>query len=129
MPQSKFHRPDRSNHRPQKTKTADEPYLDLGWNEGYFSDGRPYRAECWTENGITILTFFFSTAGIENLSSPQFKEFFEREGVIRFLSDKAHLAAAPISDASNNDMWSVSVVVGDEGGTYIEDSLSLRAYA
>jgi hypothetical protein len=40
-------KPDRSNSPPNLVKTDENPNLDLGWNEGFLTDGRPYRAEYW----------------------------------------------------------------------------------
>ena len=123
-----FPKPDRSNYTPHRTRTPEEPSFDLGWNEDLFSDGRPYRAECWAEEGVTCLTFFFSTRGVENYSNSQFAEFLEREGVVSFLDGKPRVSALPMSDASGNDMWSVTVVVGIGDDTYVDDRVRLRSY-
>ena len=52
-----YPKPNRSDQKQNFVKTADDEALDIGWNEGFLSDGRPYRVECWAENHITMLTF------------------------------------------------------------------------
>lgn len=34
-------KPDRSNYTPNRSKTPENDQLDIGWNEGFMSDGRP----------------------------------------------------------------------------------------
>jgi hypothetical protein len=60
-----YAKPDRSKQPYNHRKTADNETLDIGWYEGVLADGRPYRAECWAQDQVTCLTFFFSTQGIE----------------------------------------------------------------
>ena len=54
---------DRSSFIPNDRKSPANPALDIGWSEGTLRDGRPWRAECWAEDGVTSLTFFLSTTG------------------------------------------------------------------
>jgi hypothetical protein len=64
-----YPKPDRSDYKPTRTKTAEDHSLDIGWDEGFLTDGRPYRVECWAEEGVTMLTYFFSTRGLETYSN------------------------------------------------------------
>jgi hypothetical protein len=123
-----YPKPDRSDYKPTRTKTAEDPSLDIGWDEGFLTDGRPYRVECWAEEGITMLTYFFSTRGLETYSNEQFASFLEAESLVQFLDGRRYVSAMPVTDAAGNDMWSVNVVVGDEDDTYIHDKTNLRSY-
>jgi hypothetical protein len=124
-----FPKPDRSNHKPNSRKSEENPSIDIGWDEGFLNDGRPYRAECWAEDGVTGLTFFMSTSGIENLSNSQFVELLEREGLVQWTApERRSVGAMPFSDASGNSMWSINLVVGDDAGTFLRDHLKLRPY-
>ena len=102
-----FPKPDRSNYEPTRTPTVDDRSFDLGWGEGFFSDGRPYRAEAWVEEGMTCLTLFFSTHGMENWAKAQFADFLEREGVVSYLDGEPKLSAMPFSRtfASRPKRW------------------------
>ena len=75
-------KPDRSSYIPNRAKTEDNDQLDIGWNEGVLSDGRPYRIELWAQDQITSATIFLSTEGLETYSNAQFAELLERERVI-----------------------------------------------
>jgi hypothetical protein len=123
-----YPKPDRSNFKPNPSKTEENPEIDIGWDEGFFRDGRPYRAECWATDGITMLTLIFSARGFESYSDQQFASFLESEGLVRFRSDRSRLSAMRLTDAAGNDMWSVNIVVGMDDETYIHDSVKLRSY-
>ncbi len=82
-----YHAPDRSSATRNFSKTKDDDDLDIGWADGVFSDGRPYRAESWAADQITLLTFFFSTSQIETYTNAQFIKLLEDEGLIEFLSE------------------------------------------
>ena len=123
-----FPKPDRSNYTPRRTKSPDDPSFDIGWDEGLMSDGRPYRVECWAEEQMTCLTYFFSTRGLETYSNKQFAELLQREGLVDFLDGQPRVSALPLTDAAGNDMWSVSVVVGAGDEAYANDRSRLRRY-
>ena len=123
-----YPKPDRSNQVQNFVKSEENEALDLGWNEGFLSDGRPYRVECWAESQVTILTFFFSTTGMESYSDLMFKELLSKENFVQFVTDNPQVSAMPVTDASENDMWSVNVVIGTEDELHARDSVNLRAY-
>jgi hypothetical protein len=123
-------KPDRSNYKPNRSKTPDNDAVDIGWNEGFLSDGRPYRVECWAHDGVTSLTFFISTAGLEQYNNVQFVELLDRESLVQWHPGVRRSAyAMPFTDASGNSLWSVNLVVGDDNDTLVADSVSIRAYA
>jgi hypothetical protein len=122
-------KPDRSKHEPNKVKTAENPVVDIGWNEGVLSDGRPYRVEAWAEDGLTSLTYFFARDGLEALSREMAAELLEREGLLTYRSDTGRSAyPAEVADARGHPMWSINVVIADEDHTYAEDHVSLLPY-
>ena len=123
-----YPKPDRSDQTQNFIKSEENPAIDLGWSEGYLSDNRPYRVECWAEFQVTMLTFFFSTDGMENYSDLMFKELLSREKLVQFVSDNPYVSAKPFTDASGNDMWSVNVVIGTEDELHTRDSTNLQAY-
>lgn len=40
-----YPKPNRSDFKPNLKRTHKNDVLDIGWNEGVLSDGRPYRRE------------------------------------------------------------------------------------
>ena len=85
-----FNIPDRSGITRNTSRTEDSEDIDIGWADGTLSDGRPYRAECWATDQITVLTFFFSTAQIEAYTDAQFIQLLEDEGLIEFFGDSKY---------------------------------------
>ena len=121
-----YPKPDRSDYKFNASKSAHNEVIDVGWDEGFLPDARPFRAECWAESGISMVTFFFSTQGLETSTEAQLMEILKKDGLIKPLNDTIHVTAMPMSDASGNDMWSVNIVVGDENQVFLQDKLKLR---
>jgi hypothetical protein len=124
----KYPQPDRSDFTPNLTKTAENEDLDLGWTEGVLSDGRPYRAECWATGGLTLVTMFFATEGMETWDNADLADLLVRGGLFEAGDGGLQVEARPHTDASGNPMWSVNVVVGDEDGLMATDRLRFRPY-
>ncbi len=72
-------KPDRSNYTPNHIKTPENDQIDIGWNEGFMSDGRPYRIGCWAQDQSTCVTVFMSAEGLETYSRAQFVELLEAD--------------------------------------------------
>lgn len=127
---SNYPKPDRSNFNPNFVKTPDNDVLDISWNEGILSDGRPFRVEYWCQDQVSMLTYFFSTKGMQNASDDDFVKLLEREGLLKFKSDdKRFVTGKTLLDSSGNEMWSVNVVIGDEEGTFAKDLYPLNKYS
>lgn len=122
-------KPDRSNIVPNFTKSAEHPALDIGWNEGILSDGRPYRMECWAEDQVSSVTFFMSTGGLEHYSNAQFADLLEREQLLRYrIAGRRSAYGMPFIDASGNSLWSINVVFGDDDESFAEVLVPLLPY-
>jgi hypothetical protein len=112
--QPKFPLPNRSK-QPVRSKKDESGVLDIGWSEGVLSDGRAFRAEMWTQDQISLLTIFFSTKNMEELDGDALRHFVE--------SEAKHV------DDIGNELWSVNIVVGNEDGTFISDSVPIFPYS
>jgi hypothetical protein len=123
-----YPKPDRSDQTPNFVKSEENDALDLGWNEGVLSDSRPYHIECWAVDQITMLTFFFSTAGIEHYSEIMLKGLLVEEKLVQFIKKDAPLETMRMTDGGGNEMWSVNVVIATEDELFANDLISLRAY-
>ena len=86
MSNIKYPAPDRSKFTPLTVKD-ESGTMDIGWNEGVTNEGRPYRAEMWTFDGVSMITIFLSSIGIQNLSKEEFVEYLETEGLVKFLGE------------------------------------------
>jgi hypothetical protein len=130
MTKEKYPKPDRSDQTPNFEKADDYDQIDLGWSEGVLSDDRPYRAEAWTMDKITMLTYFFSTKGLENYDEASFVEFLTKEGLVEFVAEQPqrYVSISKITDAGGNEMWSVNVAIGNEDRLFAKDSTDLKRY-
>ena len=129
MKKIKYPKIDRSDFIP-------EWHRDAGYGEGTLKDGRPYRAECWFEVNLTCLTCFLPTVGIENYSAEDFKKLVVSEGLISFDDENFlssgysgdNVEAKKVTDASGNEMWSITVIIGDDDGTYADNLFKMKRY-
>jgi hypothetical protein len=126
--QPKFPIPDRSKRTVYFQKDEDG-VLDIGWCEGVLSDGRPFRAEMWAQDQISMLTIFFSTVGCENLDNAAIQQLVENERLVSFKDGPRYCASAKFKDDAGNELWSVNIVVGDENNTYLSDSVLIFPYS
>jgi hypothetical protein len=120
--------PDRSNHKPNFYSGPNKEYVDIGWNDGVLSDGRPFRVEYWCWEDVSILTYFMSTRGIEDVTDNFFRELLTEEGLISFSTEKPTLRAKKIKDGAGNEMWSVNVAVGNQDELFIGETVFIRRY-
>jgi hypothetical protein len=127
--QPRFPIPDRTRRPIQSTKDEDG-VIDVGWCDGVLADGRAFRAEMWAQDQVSMLTVFFSTAGLEDLAPEAIKSLVEQEGLVSFkTTGPSYCAAAPFIDDGGHRVWSVNIVVGDEDQTYIADSVPIFPYS
>jgi hypothetical protein len=123
-----YPRPDRPTFTPNFSRTPENDVIDLGWNEGILSDGRPYCFECWCQDQLTCATYFVSSIGLEHLDRAGIQEFLEREQLTHFLGDKRYASARPFVDPSGNAMLSINLMVGDDEETFTSGGPAVIPY-
>ena len=125
---STYPKPDRSDFKPHLSKTPENEILDLGWQEGVLTDGRPFKGEFWCQDQISMITFFFSTVGLENISKEEMERLLESEDLIKFKPGPRSVRVEKFKDASANEMYSVNVMVGDDEETLVEGGRPMNGY-
>ena len=124
-----YAKPDRSDFVPTLEKEDMDDALDLGWGEGKLSDGRSFRIECWAQHGATVLTWFFSVHGLEECQDADLLRLLMAEGLLESVEGQdPAVQSKRITDASNNDLWSFDVVIGDDEGVRMRDRHPLQRY-
>jgi hypothetical protein len=68
------------------------------------------------------------TAENDRLDRGQLQELLEREGLVRFVSEKRFAGGRLITDRSGNRMWEINIVVDDEDEFYAESGVSFARY-
>jgi hypothetical protein len=136
MEDSKYPIVDRSEFKPNFVLRDRDDQIDISFADGIFSDGRPFRVEFWAANQVSYLTYYFSSADISNFTASDLKQYLTSEHVIAFDDEKFHACgftginvdAWKTVDSSGNELWAATVIVGDEDGTYIHDSVRTKRY-
>lgn len=81
--------------------------IEHGSIDGVLSDGRPYRAEFWSESEFKYVTFIFSTEDVESYDDQELTVLLEPQlKLYRILKTKP--GTRVIRDKSENRMWSVT---------------------
>ncbi len=121
--------PDRGAQKVNLVRSEDG-IRDLGWCEGVLADGRAFRAEFWTQDGISLLTFFFSQIGLEAASGEALFELVNKEGLVRSKPRvRPSFSAVAWTDPHGAVFWSLNVTVGTEDETYLENSVAVVRFA
>lgn len=100
----------------------------VGWARGRLSGGDGFRLECWAEDGLTMLTYYFPIDAVEEKRPSDFGDFLEEEGLLRFVGERRYVEARRWTDAADRRWWTVNLVTGDESATYVDDFVPLRPY-
>ncbi len=89
--------------------------VNIGWNAGLIDDNRPFYCECWATEGITMLTLYVSTEGIEDYDAVQLEKLFTDIGYYKPKEGnevKNSKGLMKFTDNNNNEFFSFNVVVG-----------------
>ena len=88
--------------------------VNIGWNCGLLDEKRPYFMEFWATEGISMLTIFISTEGIENASVDELDKMMAAAGICRKLPNARETEARKFRDSDGNEFFSAGVVVGTD---------------
>jgi hypothetical protein len=124
-----YPRPDRSGYRLNLVQESDSDWLDLGWNEGVFGDGRPFRMEVWKQSGMTGAHFFFSTRDLDDLTSDSCCDLLERESLVQFSPTSRRVKVIRGFDTIGQSVWAVMVLFGDANGRYANPGIEMVPYS
>ena len=108
---------------PKKTEGDEwcDPEYNLGWDAGLLDGNRPYFLECWATCGITMLTYFVSTKGIEDASTEDLVRMLTEAGLFRVVNPEGPgTAVMKFEDDHGNEFYSINVTVGVEDELYVE---------
>ena len=101
------------------TEWYDDPVYNIGWDAGIIDGNRPYFLECWATSGITMLTYFVSTVGLENAAAKDLIKMLTDADLVQF-KDPEHprVSVMKFEDSRENEFFSINVTVGVEDETY-----------
>ena len=100
---------------------TDTDDINLGWDCGFIGD-RPYFLECWAPPGLTMITIFMSTIGIEDYSVTELERmliedaevYTKKEGYIspdlvpKFYDSNGNEITYMITENNLGQYWSIS---------------------
>ena len=125
----KYNAPCRVGYVPSPYEPDEDGVMDVGYKNGVFSDGRPYRLECWRMEEMLMLTVLFSSQGLSAYSRADMPLLLEGEEILRFVgTGKPKLQAAQTTDDVGQNMWALNLMLANNKGTYAELLVQLHSY-
>lgn len=125
----KYTAPCRVNYVPSPYEPDEDGVMDVGYKIGVFSDGRPYRLECWRMDAMLMLTVLFSNEGLTGYQRADMPLVLEGEEILHFVgAGKPRLQAAQTTDDVGQKMWALNLMLADSKGTYAELLVKLNSY-
>lgn len=122
-----FIEPNRSNYIVSAQEPDDDGVLDIGITRGAFSDGRPYRLECWCMDELYMATVFFDDALMTAWNRLDMVLLLELEGLVKFCG-KPLVQSHRVKDDGGSDVWAVNLVLKDAKGMHAEILRPLQKY-
>lgn len=87
--------------------------VNIGWDMGFIGE-RPYFLECWAAEGITMITIYLSTIGLERASEYDLERILIDNKIYEPLDDYESPECPRFHDSNDNEFFSINVVVGFE---------------
>ena len=94
--------------------------VNIGWNAGVMDGNRPYFAECWATDGITMLTVFISTKGIEDMPHAEIAQKFADTGYYIPRENAHKPTVMEFTDTAGNGFFSINIAVGNEDEVFLD---------
>ena len=123
----KFIEPDRSKQLISAREPNDEGVLDIGFTKGAFSDGRPYKMECWCMEELIMATVYMDERYLTAWHRLDFALLLELEDVVKFM-DGPYLQAVRMQDDAGNGVWAVNIMLKDANGLHAEVLRPIQRY-
>ena len=99
----------------------DDTQHNIGWNAGLLEGNRPYFLEVWATCGITMLTYFVCTRGIEEMKTGDLIRMLEEAKLFRLRDpENPRAEVMRFEEDGGNAFYSVNIVCGDEEGVYAD---------
>ena len=103
---------DHKEQVPHRNECGD---VNIGWNAGLLEPNRPYFVECWAADGITMLTIFVSTKGIEDKTPDELTRWFLDIGYFTFTDGRYQTAEiGTFTNPAGEEFFSINIAVGVE---------------
>ena len=89
----------------------------LDYREGYFDDETSYVSELWYAYNTTLVTYYFSTYNMPN-DKKMIEDYLIRVGKLK--QGERHELGIMVIELEEEDIYSVTVAVGDDDETFCE---------
>lgn len=104
--------------------------VNIGWNCGFVGN-RPYFYECWATEGITMVTVFISTIGLEDASAKDLEKLLIDDAKIYTPVEgySSPTVVPTFTDSNGNTFYSVNICVGVEDHPAVIDGALIYSFS
>ena len=89
--------------------------VNIGWWAGLLDEKRPFFAECWAVDGITMLTITVSTEGIEDITVEGLDKVFQDAGYYKQRAQGTNLPHVDkLTRKDGKEFFTINLTVGVE---------------
>ena len=85
---------------------------NIGWYAGLLDEKRPFFAECWAIDHITMLTIYVSTKGIESITPGELDRWFQDIGYYKQKGKDNTPTVRKLKNPQGNEFFAVDICVG-----------------
>ena len=86
--------------------------VNIGWNAGLIGENRPYFAECWATDGITMLTVYMSSSGLEDKTPDELAALIQESGYYRAKEGDQTPTVGTFTNPRGEGFFSINIGVG-----------------
>lgn len=102
--------------------------INYGWDCGAIGR-RPYFLECWSADGVTMITFFISTIGIEQYTTEEIEKMLIDAALYSVKEGYRKAKVIPVLDSNDNSFFSINITVGLEDEDPLIDGAIVYPYS
>ena len=93
---------------------------NIGWNAGLLEENRPFFAECWAIDQVTVLTIYVSADGIEDISPEELEKMVQESGYYSYVEPGHKASVKTITNNKGETFFALDITVGiDEDPSWI----------
>ena len=96
----------------QMPANGEDGGVNIGWYAGMLDERRPFFAQCWALDHITMLTIYVSTEGIENMMPEDLNQWFQDIGYYRDKERQGPPHVDTVTNPKGQEFYCINIGVG-----------------
>ena len=100
--------------------------VNIGWYAGLLEENRPFFAECWAVDRMTMLTICVSARGIEEKTAEEMDRWFQDAGYYSYRGEKQFPARVnKVKYPNGEEFFIINLLIGSEDDPALVDGAQI----